>query len=60
MQQTCVIAVLVYFTITSQEPYRRAQRFHEQKPWRNEQSRPQRFPVQHHANKSGLNLGFVK
>ena len=39
--------------ITSSQRHRRAQRFREQRQRRNDQSRPQRFPVNRHANKSG-------
>ena len=44
----------------SSQCHRHMQRFHKQMHPRNDQSRPQRFPVLCHARNSGLSLGFVK
>ena len=42
------------------ELHRRVKRFHEQKHLGNDQSKPQCYPMYHHANNSGLTLSFVK
>ena len=47
------ISVKLPNVITSPQRHRRVQLFRKQKHRRNDQSRPQRFPVLRHANRSG-------